>query len=74
MFFPATTSGQTGEPNQGASVAVEAVAVGLLDAALEGEDVGFCCHFYRPFWGWKIEKMNVQVSEDSDIERRMGKR
>ena len=35
--FPA--SGKAGKPDKGASVAVEAVAVGLLDAALEWEDV-----------------------------------
>ena len=33
--FPA--AGETGEPNQGASVTVEAVAVGLMDVALVGE-------------------------------------
>jgi len=32
--------GKSGKPHQGAYVAVEAVAVGLLDAALEREDVG----------------------------------
>jgi hypothetical protein len=30
---------KAGEPDQGASVAFVAVAVGLLDAALEGEDM-----------------------------------
>jgi len=34
--FP--VAGNSGKPEKSASVAVEAVAVGLLDAALEGED------------------------------------
>ena len=52
--FPA--AGKAGKPEKRASVTVEAVAVGLLDAALEGEDVCFFWHFYRPFWGWEIER------------------
>ena len=34
-------AGKAGKPDQGTSVTVEAVAVGLLDAALEGEYVVF---------------------------------
>ena len=44
--FPAT--GKASKPYQRASVAVEAVAVGLLDAALKWEDIGF--HWGR-HWG-----------------------
>ena len=50
--FPA--AGETGEPDRGASVAVKTVAVGLLDAALEWEDVGFHLFYHggheKRFW------------------------
>jgi len=36
-----SAAGKAGEPNQSASVAVEAVAVGLFDAALKWEYVVF---------------------------------
>ena len=39
-----SAAGKAGEPEKGGSMAVEAMAVGLLDAALEWEYVGF--HFF----------------------------
>jgi len=44
-------AGKASEPYQRASVAVEAVAVGLLDAALKWEDIGFHWGFYSAFMG-----------------------
>jgi len=37
---------RAGKPDQGASVAVEAMAVGLLDVALEWEDIGVFAYLF----------------------------
>ena len=52
-----SAAGKTCEPEKGASVSVWAVAVGLLDAALEGEDVGVFA--YLDFIYFTMKDMKV---------------